>query len=434
MAYVPPMSRPPHDGPRREVERDEPTIPQEPRPAALEILAEGGPDDPEARFVDEGLLGHGGAGVVRRAWDQRLLRHVAIKRLTAGSDSARARFRTEAQITAQLEHPHIVPVHDHGDDPDGEMFMTMKLVSGRTLGQRLAELGARRLEPDELAELLGVLGQVCDALAYAHSRGVIHRDLKPSNVMVGEFGQVYVMDWGIARLASEGVPRPVRTTDPVATQPEVSGTPAYMPPEQGTDGEPADPRIDVYSLGGLLYAILTGDGPHPTITWGEPREPVVPPDSVVQDGVVPAGLARIAMRALSQDPADRHPDVSTFKSELLAFQNGTWQLPTRRVAAGHPVVREGEPGAEAFVIVRGTCVVERERDGIVGEIGPGGVFGEMAVLTGRPRDATVRARTDVVLQVVSQDTLTEGLGLDAWTGRFVKALAQRVVDLTYGRS
>ncbi|MEN0063886.1 MAG: serine/threonine-protein kinase [Myxococcota bacterium] len=404
------------------------------RPATLQA-----PDVTEAcdppscdRFVDHGLLGKGGSAMVRDAFDTRLLRHVAIKRLTAQGTRAHARFLTEAQITAQLQHPHIVPVHEHGEDADGNVFMCMKRVSGRTLWARIVELGPRRLEPDALADLLGVLGQVCDAVAYAHSRGVIHRDLKPSNIMVGEFGQVYVMDWGIARLTPDAVARPVETTAELAAHTGVSGTPAYMAPEQGWDGEPPDPRIDVYSLGGLLYAILTGRAPHAGGFLRRFREPIVSPDELVEDGLVPTGLSRIAMKALSREPDDRYPDVRSFKAALLAFQNGTWQLPIRRAAKGEAIILEGESGDEAFVVVRGRCRVERSGVGLVGEIGPGGVFGELAVLTGRPRDATIRAATDVVLQIVNRDALNEGLGLQSWAGRFVQALAKRVVGLHSG--
>jgi len=259
----------------------------------------GPPDGPTERFVDEGVLGRGGSAVVRNVFDRELLRHVACKWLTAEGARARRRFLTEAQITAQLEHPHIVPVHEHGRSLDGRMFMTMKRVSGRTLRGVIRRLGPRRLEPRNLGELLTILVQVCDAVAYAHSRGVIHRDLKPTNVMVGEFGQVYLMDWGIARVMPGFDGPTVETTIPGHTP--AGGTPAYMAPEQGWDDEPPDPRIDVYALGGILYAILTGRSPHRGGMFERVLEPVVPPEERGgYEGGVPPGLARIAMRALSR--------------------------------------------------------------------------------------------------------------------------------------
>jgi tetratricopeptide (TPR) repeat protein/tRNA A-37 threonylcarbamoyl transferase component Bud32 len=221
-------------------------------------------------------IGRGGMGVVYRARDVKLDRHVAVKLLqhhiTAGSAAAR-RFLDEARITGQLQHPGIPPVHDLGALPDGRPFLAMKLIKGDTLEEDLRD----RPDPShDRGRFLAVFEKVCEAVAFAHSRKVIHRDLKPSNVMVGAFGEVQVMDWGLAKvLGSEPEPAPptdqgrvteVRTfRDPGSdTQAgSVLGTPAFMPPEQA-GGEVAriDERADVFGLGAILAVILTGQPPY----------------------------------------------------------------------------------------------------------------------------------------------------------------------------
>ena len=385
------------------------------------------PDD--ERFVDEGVLGYGGSAVVRRVMDRTLLRRVALKAFTSSSAAAKERFLAEAQITAQLEHPNIVPVHEYGTDANGRAFMSMKLVSGDTLAQKLEDLGLRRLDPEPLSELLAVLRHVCDALGYAHSQGVTHRDLKPSNIMVGSFGKVYVMDWGIAVL---GPRSEVQTSASLVVDVGVSGTPAYMAPEQVSgEATECDARTDVYALGGVLYSILTGRPPHVgrstrEVLFRAMEGKVTPPQEVVSERPLPPTLCNVAMKALSPDPAGRYSSVEGFRGALDAFQGDLWKLPTRTFTTGECVLCEGDEGHEAFRVLQGRCLVRSHGEGALLELGPGEVFGEMAVITGRPRDATVEALSDVVVQVLSRDELQAVLGLGTWSGEFVKALARRI--------
>jgi hypothetical protein len=233
------------------------------------------PDTPRYRFED--LLGRGGMGEVWRGFDTLLAREVALKvlrgRLLEYSDF-KARFEEEARQVGQLQHPSIVPVYDLGELPDGRPFFVMKLIHGRTL----AELLEGRASPaEELPRWVEVFEQVCQAVAFAHERGVIHRDLKPSNVMLGELGEVQVMDWGLAKALAAG-PRPA-PGPPVAPPPAVGqgttgapgaqtvsgqakGTPAYMAPEQarGELGR-VGTASDVFGLGGILCVTLTGEPP-----------------------------------------------------------------------------------------------------------------------------------------------------------------------------
>jgi tetratricopeptide (TPR) repeat protein len=255
-----------------------------------------GPDAPPAvaalpvaragRYELLGEIARGGMGVVYRARDTALHRDVAVKvlqeRFPAESAAAR-RFVEEAQITSQLQHPGIPPVHDVGTLPDGRPFLVMKLIKGQTLEGRLAGRDRERREgaastvPDpDPPNLIAVFEQVCQTIAYAHSRGVIHRDLKPANIMVGTFGEVQVMDWGVAKFQTDTRSAAAqRSTVSTFYDPRedtdgefqtrtgaVLGTPAFMAPEQAIGAvDLIDERSDVFGLGGLLCAILTGQPP-----------------------------------------------------------------------------------------------------------------------------------------------------------------------------
>ena len=193
---------------------------------------------PAARFRDEGHIGHGGRSQVHMIYDRILLRRSAMKVLAprlqpSGED--RQRFIEEAQINGQLDHPNIAPIHELSVSNDGSLYFTMKLVDGHTLEELLRARNGQVRRFDWVAPFLEILVKVCDAVAFAHSRGVIHRDLKPGNIMVGSFGQVYLMDWGMARLVDGRHDVAIRR-DPqrpaLDHEGEVLGTPAYMSPEQ----------------------------------------------------------------------------------------------------------------------------------------------------------------------------------------------------------
>jgi WD40 repeat protein/tetratricopeptide (TPR) repeat protein len=228
------------------------------------------------RYVLHEEIARGGMGVIYRATDTTLDREVAVKvlreRLDASAGAAR-RFVDEARIAGQLQHPGIPSVHDLGTLPDGRPFLAMKLVKGRTLAVELKE---RSSPADERGRFLAIFEGICQALGYAHAHNVIHRDLKPANVMVGAFGEVQIMDWGLAKVLASGGRqtaaeetsgateiRTSRDTDGSETQAgSVLGTPAYMPPEQAIGAiDRIDARSDVFGLGGLLLVILTGRPP-----------------------------------------------------------------------------------------------------------------------------------------------------------------------------
>lgn len=230
------------------------------------------PDLSGTRYKLVRALGRGGMATVYLARDRELDREVALKVLDLPDRTGdlASRMHREARIVARLEHPGIVPIHDVGTLPDDRVFYAMKHVNGERLDA---------FPRKSLPERLRVFEKICDAVAFAHSQGVIHRDLKPENVMVGEFGEVLVMDWGLAKALREpetaAQDEPVqRTGSPLQTDHgTVLGTPAYMAPEQASgDIARIDERTDVYALGAILYFLLTGEGPGSQETPASPRK------------------------------------------------------------------------------------------------------------------------------------------------------------------
>ncbi len=311
-------------------------------------------------------LNRGGMGVVLRGRDRALHREVAIKVIRdQDSPHQRGRFLKEAQITGQLEHPNIVPVHEFGVDAAGRMFFAMKLVRGRNLAEVIDQ---HRRQPAiaaqeyPLVKMVGILVQVCNAIAFAHSRGVTHRDLKPGNIMLGDFGEVMLMDWGLAKVGEPadggtrsalGTPRlgdgdsdgkavasagagagagasarAAAERMDITVDGAVIGTPAYMSPEQAAGQiSKMDQRSDVYALGAVLYEILTL---HPPISGSDLKDvlrkamlgAIEPPERRAPDRAIPKDLAAIAMKALASEPEQRYPAASLMRRDLESFLEG----------------------------------------------------------------------------------------------------------------
>jgi WD40 repeat protein len=271
-------------------------------------------------------IGRGGLGRVTAARDQRLGREVAIKELFEPYGDRQARFLREALITAKLQHPSIVPVYDAGYWPSGAPFYAMKLVSGRNLAELIdgASTTSRRL-----AYLSNAIAAV-DAIAYAHSQRVLHRDLKPSNIIVGEYGETVVVDWGLAKPldapeSDDLAAGPYRdTSSGLTVAGSVLGTPGYMAPEQAR-GDELDERADIYALGAVLYHLLTGGPPYPDGSVREVLHQVKreePPPLAERAPDAPAELVTIVAKAMARDPDQRYQRARDLADDLRRFQNG----------------------------------------------------------------------------------------------------------------
>ncbi len=291
------------------------------------------------RYVGAVELASGGMGTVYRAIDPELGRPVAIKVILGKRDRPDriARFLREAQVTGQLVHPNIPPLHELSRAEDGQLYFAMKWIEGRSLAAVLEERAGRG--PAELAaarpELLGALVKVCDALAYAHSRGVIHRDLKPDNIMIGAYGEVLLMDWGIAKIlgtsdvAVDEARVAARELEAVQTlEGAMLGTPAYMSPEQ-VEGrrEEIDERSDVYGLGAVIYEVLTGAQPYvarilPQLLAMIVTGQWVAPSRRAPELGIPAELDRLVQKAMHPEKGKRYSNVREVREEIEAHLAG----------------------------------------------------------------------------------------------------------------
>lgn len=333
--------------------------------ASSPILARlGGRAGSASRYRVEGEVARGGMGAILEVVDEDLRRRLAMKVIldrggegtatpaTAADPVTLSRFLEEAQVTGQLDHPGIVPVHELGIDDQGRVYFTMRLVHGRHL-EAIFDLAARGAEDWTTMRALGALHKVCEAMAYAHEKGVVHRDLKPQNVMVGRFGEVYVMDWGLARVLGRQEQRDARIDPDSATRErsglqrvetdrreashhgndaglytmdgDIVGTPSYMSPEQARgDVEKVDERSDVYSVGAMLYRLLAGVAPHAgehsTAIDVWKRVVAGPPpalDTVAK--AAPPELVAVCEKAMARDPAQRYQGMLDLASDLRAF-------------------------------------------------------------------------------------------------------------------
>ncbi len=395
-------------------------------------------------------VGRGGMGSVYLAVDRSLRRPVALKQLDdayATNMSQVANFLREARVTAQIDHPNLVPVYDVGVRDGHRIYFTMKLVEGEDLAVRVRSKPLEERSQTELLDQIDAVVRICGAVAAAHDFGYAHCDIKPHNIMLGKYGAAYLMDWGLTQpLASKNPLRssahreaqdvsgrgPKRTRDAAIF---TGGTPAFMAPEQARDA-PITPATDIFAIGSVLYFILTARGPFTKRSRDEAlrraKACTFERPSALRDDIPPA-LEAIILKAMSEDPRERFPTVEALASALTRYlRSGGWEFESVSVDAGDIVVREGELADAAYIIIEGRCEVTRMDNGtprVLRVMEAGEVFGETAILAGSPRTATVRALTDVTLYSITGEVFEREVGRwNPWVAQFVQTLARRLGD------
>jgi len=395
-----------------------------------------------------------GVSAIYKVHDQDLKRTSVLKIILPGVMKDTLLFRRfieEAQITGQLEHPNIIPVHELGALGQDQLYFSMKLVQGESLGtilENTRDCDEAYVEKYSRFVLLTIFRKVCDAVAYAHSKQIIHRDIKPDNIMVGDYGEVLLMDWGLARRERRGIgeddesaDRPGKAIDKADDELKtqygvVKGTPVYMAPEQakGQVNE-IDHRSDIFLLGSTLYTMATFQVPFTgsdiyDILANAGNGNFIDPGVRAPGRQIPEELCRIIMKAMAYNKEDRYQAVEELSEDIDALLEGNMGSIHKEFEADEYLMKEGESGHEAYLIVSGKVEVYKTMGGNPVKLitlSDGDVLGEMALILGAPRSASVKAleQTDVV--VITEETMKQGLNkLPPWMGKTVDSLAERL--------
>jgi len=396
----------------------------------------------------------GGMGAIFKVLERDLQRISAMKVLLPGlkdHPDTLNNFITEAKITGFLEHPNIVPVHELGLLPQAGIFFTMKLAKGQTLNAILAELNEGNpeyLEKYNAYHLLNIFRKVCDAVSYAHSINIVHQDIKPHNIMVGKYGEVFLMDWGIAKYVGDVEQEPDSVAkeflkDILSFSKEkksfhIKGSPAYMSPEQVSgDPQQIDKASDIFLLGATLYHIFTlvppyqGDDIQGILLKAKNAE-LIPPETRNPAAQVPSEMSGIIMKAMASYKHDRYNSVEDMVKDIDDFIAGKWSpQETKFFAAGETIMREGEIGEEAYVIVKGSVIIYRESGGhrvILNTAKEGDIIGEIALIIKAPRSASVEAAEDTEVAVFTARLISYNIRrLPPYMEKIVSAMTERLL-------
>ncbi|MEZ4393842.1 MAG: cyclic nucleotide-binding domain-containing protein [Polyangiales bacterium] len=392
----------------------------------------GAPAEPPGRprYHELHELGVGSCGRVTRAWDSVLRRVVALKEAHAGPEPLRGMLEHEARLLAYLDHPGAVSVFEGRFE--GRAHYTMRVLDGETVHQRLAREG--RLS---VSEAVRVTLRVSETMANAHAKGVLHLDLKPANVMLLPYGQVCVLDWGIARFYDLSAYRAylaAANAPPFALErgyQGVAGTPAYMPFEQAA-GEGISPATDIYACGTMLYEMLAGRLPHgPILSLLDKAAAEFPPLRSLRADV-PAALASLCERMLSPLPVGRPESFDEVLTALERLSRGDGAAEERALTTGEVLFREGDAGTVAYQILSGSLSVSVEGpDGPkqLARRGVGELIGEMAVVSGAPRSATATAAEPTRVAVVTREVIERALeSANPMVAKMLRELTERLQE------
>ena len=406
-----------------------------------------------SKYKFQGKLISGGMGAILEVIDQDFHRSTAMKVIKPSfknDEHALIDFIREAKITAMLEHPNIIPVHELGLSEETGLFFTMKLMQGEPLNQILNEIkkgNAAYQEKYNEYSLMNIFRKICDAVDFAHAKNIIHRDIKPHNVIVGRYGEVLLMDWGLALYIGD----PDKEEDPSQKDAFrdilkltdkgrniIQGSPAYMSPEQAEgDSTQLDKKTDIFLLAATFYHILTLEAPY---TGGNLKEvlqkakqrDLIDPQKRSPERHIPSELGRIVMKASSLKKEDRYDDVQELIQDIDGVIAGHWLKQEKKIfTGGQYLMKEGEEADEAYLIDKGKVQVYRQTDGdnklVLGTLEEGDIVGEMALITDDKRSASVKALEDTEVSVLTKDTLSQNLKkLPPYIEKIMSTLTRRL--------
>ena len=403
------------------------------------------------KFEIDSKIATGNMGAIYRVNDMKLQRTSVLKIILPHIKQRPEqvlRFVDEARITGRLEHPNIIPINDIGVLEDDQIFIAMKYIEGQQLRDILKAVrkGNQNFEAKySLFSLLTIFRKVCDACAFAHSKGVLHRDIKPENIMVGRYGEVLLVDWGLARkedepsrtnagLDHQGISK---TDSPVRSQHgAIQGTPAYMSPEQAKGlVDKLDRRTDIFLLGATLYTIATlyepygGQDVYEVVNNAENCN-FIPPALRAPERQIPEELSNIICRAMQYHAKDRYQSVEELAEDLDALMEGRAVSMEKEFSKGEILIQEGEIGKVAYVVLSGRVevykTIENSKVKLV-ELSEGDCVGEMSMISDAPRSASVLALEDTKVVVITKELIQRGLEkLPPWMEGVVRALVDRL--------
>ncbi len=434
---------------------DEDEAPSEEQASALEReyyresvrKGEGGP-----KYRVRKKLVSGGMGSILTVQDRDLQRTSAMKvilpKFKSDPETLRS-FVVEARLTGLLEHPNIIPVHELGFSDAAGLYFTMKLAHGEALSDILEKLAAETpayVEKYNTYQLLNIFKKVCESISFAHSRHIIHQDIKPQNVIVGDYGEVLLMDWGLARFIGD----PEDAADPVVREmlqdilrasgvksKMIKGSPSFMSPEQarGVFRE-LDRQSDVFLLGAALYQMFTleapyfGDSLQEVLDRARARD-LIPPDARNPARQIPEEICRIIMKAMAAEKADRYPDADALIADVDDLIAGKWtQQEQKTFETGDMLMKEGDAGEEAYLILDGEVQVSRMSDDrkiVLGALKEGDIVGEMSLIAEEKRSASVEALRRTRAAILTKEILSQNLKkLPPYMEKIVSTLTGRL--------